>query len=165
MKYNHSSEKASEYLRLTLKELGEYNLPATPANYSVWYEFFARVNPSLNEALEGYLGKEKKISQDMSYQLYLDHVINYDQAMTQKMNSQFREIMEEVLSDLSTAGGDVSNFGKYLSDFSKRFETAWTEADFKMNLIELLVEVKYENKKTINHFSTSSPRGTLPIYP
>lgn len=145
MKYDHSSEKAAEYLRLTLKELGEYNLPATPANYSVWYEFFARVNPSLNEAIEGYLRKTQKISQDLSYQLYLDHVINHDHVMSQKLNSQFREILKEVLNDLSSAGGDVSHFGRYLTGFLERFETDDLDADFKESFKELLIEVKKIN--------------------
>lgn len=145
MKYSHSCEKAAEYLRLTLKELGEYNLPATPANYSVWYEFFARVNPSLKEAIDGYLNKTQKISQDMSYQLYLDHIVNSDQIMTQKLNSEFREIIKEVLNDLASAGGDVSHFGRYLTDFSKRFESEDADADFKVNFKELLIEVKKIN--------------------
>jgi diguanylate cyclase len=149
MKYSHSNQKAAEYLRLTLKELGEYNLPATPSNYAVWYEFFARVNPSLNEALEGYLGKTNKISQEMSYQLYLEHIINYDEVLTKKLNADFQEIVKEVLNDVSSAGGDVSHFGRYLTDFSKRFENDGLEADFKAHFKELLAEVKKINNTSI----------------
>lgn len=149
MNYDHSSEKAAEYLRLTLKALGEHTLPPTPANYAVWYEYFARLNPSLNEAIDEYLARTKQMSSDISSRLYFDYIINDEQIVVKKLNADFRDIVKEVLNDLATAGGDVSQFGRYLSGFLTRFEDPGAESNFKVHFKELLSEVKKINNTSI----------------
>ncbi len=150
MKYHHTGEQAAEYLRLTLKELGRFNLPATPFNYSVWYEFLSKVNPELTIALEDLLNKADDITEEIAYQLYLYHIVNRGQAIIDKVKVKFLNVVKEILNDVSSAGDDISSFEKYLLDFTTRIEKADDENSFKTSLKDLIVEVKkIESSSTI----------------
>lgn len=142
MKYHHTNDQAAEYLRLALRELGRYNLPATPFNYSVWYEFISKVNPELTAALKDHLNKTGDINEEVAYQLYLYHVVNRGQALVDKVKAQFLDVVKEVLSDITSTGDDISGFEKYLMGFSTRVEQSDTESAFKSSLKELIFEVK-----------------------
>lgn len=150
MKYHHTNDQAAEYLRLVLRELGRYNLPATPFNYSVWYEFISKVNPELTLALKDHLGKTGDISEEVAYQLYLYHIVNRGQAVVDKVKSKFLDVVKEILNDISSTGEDISGFEKYLLGFSTRVEKSDTESAFKSSLKDLIIEVrKIESSSTM----------------
>lgn len=142
MKYNHTNDQAAEYLRLALRELGRYNLPATPFNYSVWYEFLSKVNPELTLALKEHLSKSGDISVEDAYRLYLYHIVNRGQAVIDKVKASFLEVVKEILSDISSTGEDISGFENYLVNFSRRIEKTDNEKAFRTSLKELIIEVK-----------------------
>jgi diguanylate cyclase len=142
MKYHHTNDQAAEYLRLVLRELGRYNLAATPFNYSVWYEYLSKVNPELTLALKEHLSKSDDITDEVAYQLYLYHIVNRGQAMVDKVKVNFLDVVKEIMNDLSSTGEDISGFEKYLMKFSTRIEKADSESGFKSSLKDLIIEVK-----------------------
>ncbi len=145
MKYRHSTEQASEILRRTLVELSNYKLSFTPVNYSIWYEFLSEENPPLSTALADHLGKTKEISEETSYQIYQDYLMNRQEDLVDTIKVEFHKTIKEILNDLSAAGGDVSDFGNYLSEFSSRLETPMKEEDIISHFKALLQEVKKVN--------------------
>ena len=142
MKYHHTNEQAAEYLRLVLRELGQHNLPATPFNYSVWYEYLSKVNPELTVALNNHLNTSDDLSEGVAYQLYLYHIVNRGQALIDKVKAQFLDVVKEILNDISSTGEDISGFEKYLVGFSTRVEKSDSESAFRSNLKEIIIEVK-----------------------
>ena len=58
MTYQDKPEKAAEYLRQVIPLLSKYKVPATPINYSVWYNYVAGNQLALNEALNNVIERE-----------------------------------------------------------------------------------------------------------
>jgi diguanylate cyclase len=52
MNYSENKNRAGEYLRLALGYLAKYNQPASPVNYTVWYEYVSGKNLKLKKAID-----------------------------------------------------------------------------------------------------------------
>jgi diguanylate cyclase len=142
MRYDHSLEEASEFLRMALRYLGEYNLPCDPVNYTVWYEYASKINPHLITAVDDSLTQSQPITPELTNSWFEEHVVYRGQALVQSIKMDLLKILKEVLGELSTAGGELSLFGKSLAQYSKRIEQAEDNETLQESLKGLLLEVK-----------------------
>lgn len=142
MRYDHSLEEASEYLRMTLGLLGKYSLPGDPVNYTVWYEFVSKINPHLVSVIEESLTESQPITPELTHSWFEEHVIYRGKALLQSIKADLVKILREVFGDLSTAGSDLSLFGKSLARHSAHIEQAKDDETLQESLKGLLLEVK-----------------------
>ncbi len=148
MRYEHSLQEAGEYLRMTLKLLGQHNLPGDPVNYTVWYEYVSKLNSELMCAIEKCLSENQTITPELTNSWYNEHVVYQGQGVVQSVKSDLLKILREVFGDLSTAGENVSIFGKSLVRFSSRIEEAKDKEMLQETLRDLLLEVKNVEKSS-----------------
>jgi diguanylate cyclase len=142
MRYDHSLEKASEYLRMTLGFLGKYNLPGDPVNYTVWYEYASKNNPHLISAVEESLNESQPITPELTNSWFEEHVVFRGQALIMGIKMDLLKILREVFGDLSTAGDELSLFEKCLAQYSERIEQAEDNETLQESLRGLLLAVK-----------------------
>jgi diguanylate cyclase len=143
MLYEQSLEEAAEYLRMTLQFLGRYNLPGTPVNYAVWYEYAAKLNPQLMNAVDLSLSGKHKITPELTGNWFQEHVVYRGQGLVQSVKADLLKVLQEVFGDLSTTGKDMSLFGKSMARFSERIETVEDKEAFQETLKDLMLEVKH----------------------
>jgi diguanylate cyclase len=142
MRYEHSPQEASEYLRMTLQYLGKYDLPVTPLNYTVWYEYASKINLHLMSAMDRSISEGHRITPELTCTWFQDHVVYRGHEVVQSVKSDFIRILKEVFGDLSTAGEGVSQFGKSLTQFAERIEAVGDKETLQETLKHLLLEVK-----------------------
>lgn len=148
MLYKHSLEEAGEYLRLTLQFLGRHKLPGTPVNYTVWYEYAAKLNTQLMNAVDRSLSGDQAITPELTSSWFQEHVVYRGKGLVQSVKTDLVKIMQEVFGDLATTGNDVSMFGKSLTRFSERIEAVEDKETFQATLKNLMLEVKNVQKSS-----------------
>jgi len=146
--YDHSLEEAAEYLRMTLQLLGRFDLPGTPVNYTVWYEYAAKLNTHLMNEVDQCLSVKQPITSELTSSWFQKHVVYRGHGLVQSVKTDLLKVLREVFGDLSTAGNDVSLFGKSLARFSERIESVEDKETFQATLKNLLMEVKNVEKSS-----------------
>jgi diguanylate cyclase len=150
MLYEHSHEEASEYLRMTLQFLGGHNLPGTPVNYTVGYEYAAKLNTQLMNAVDQSLSVKEEITPELTGAWFQEHVVYRGQGLVQSVKADLLNVLQEVFGDLSAAGNDVTMFGKSMARFSERIETVEDKETFQETLKDLMMEVRHiENTSSL----------------
>jgi diguanylate cyclase len=150
MLYDHSPEEAAEYLRMTLQFLGRHNLPGNPVNYTVWYEYAAKLNTQLMNAVDQSLSREQAITPEMTGTWFQEHVLYRGQGLVESVKTDLLKVLQEVFGDLSTAESDVSLFGKSMARFSERIGGVDDKEAFQETLKDLMLEVKHiENSSAL----------------
>jgi len=142
MRYYHSVQEAAEFLRMTLRYLGEHKLPTDPTNYAVWYEYVSKFNPELIAALEKSLNREKRLTPESANVLYIEHIVHQNKALIETIKIELTVILKEVLGDVTGAGGDFSKFGNCLKGFSETISKVDNKPSLHSSFKELLLEVK-----------------------
>ena len=57
-------------VRLALPLMSQYNIPITPRNYAVWYEYVSGNNAELRETIESMLGNTERFTDEVNDKLY-----------------------------------------------------------------------------------------------
>jgi diguanylate cyclase len=80
MRYTEAKEKSAELLRLALSYMGRHSAALNPFTYTLWYEYAAGTNPSLNAAVDGLLRQAAVVDDAQVLALCQRHVFPPDQA-------------------------------------------------------------------------------------
>lgn len=95
MKYHDSIKQAEQKLALAVKQLHLWQLPATPINYAISYEFVSGKQPELNNKIQQQISLGRKLDNFFCEQLYAEFVLG---------QSKFRD---EIITDIDDLIGDI----------------------------------------------------------
>lgn len=116
--YKETPEQAAEYLRLTLAAIAKYELPATPINYSLFYERAAGQNQLVRTRLDELLEQPEPPSQAALNRLYRNLLIQ-DETSLQQMRRELHDIVQAMSEEIIGAGGRFTHYGTVLRDFAE----------------------------------------------
>ena len=97
MKHHDSMKDANRLMTLSVKQLSQWNLPATPINYAVAYEYIINKNAPLVSLLKRQLLTGKALDNFFMEELHRDHILG---------QSKFRD---EIIADLDDVVSEVEN--------------------------------------------------------
>jgi diguanylate cyclase len=97
MKYHDSVAQAEQKMNMAVKKLQLWNLPASPINYAISYEYCNKNNIPLNAAIENQLSLGKKLDNFFIEENYRQFILG---------QSKFRD---EIIDDLQNVVTHVEN--------------------------------------------------------
>ena len=112
------SEKAAEFLRLTLPLMSRHKIPATPPNYAVWYAYVSGENPALNDEIDRLVADGEKFTASINAHLYRRFVTEHDIGEVEQVRSDLGMLIQEVSASLRNAGQDAKSFEGVLDGFT-----------------------------------------------
>jgi diguanylate cyclase len=118
MEYSDSLEASSEYLRLALKYMGQYQIPLDPMNYTIWYEYVSGKNRKLKDAIELHLNSSGSLTSDISLDLYKQYIENERINIIETIRLEIRKVLDETLKHIMESGSNISNYEKALETYS-----------------------------------------------
>jgi len=109
--------KASEHLRLALSLLSKHQIPPSPLNFRLGYDYVAGRDQRLKAALDEIIEKsEEPLGKDLD-DVYCRFFVQDDQAL-EKMRQELRRMIEHIRGELERSGGNLANYIKTLDRFS-----------------------------------------------
>jgi diguanylate cyclase len=142
------SEKAAEYLRLTLPLLSRHKIPATPANYAVWYTYVTGENPSLRAEIDRLIAAEEAFTPSICAHLHRRFIAEQDLDEVDQVRSDLAILVQEVGGILRTTGRDVRHFGDSLENFADQVSAS--ASDDLQSLGELVNGLIHETREVRN---------------
>ncbi|OKY27042.1 hypothetical protein BI291_10440 [Thalassotalea sp. PP2-459] len=97
LQYHDSIKKAEQTSTLTIKQLQQWHLPASPINYAICYEYIIGKNPTLNQQIKQHLSLGKKLDEYVIQELYKQYILG---------QSTFRE---EIVTDIDELVDSLAN--------------------------------------------------------
>jgi diguanylate cyclase len=99
VKYEHSIERSTEYLRMALPLMSKQAAALHPVSYSVWYEYVA-------------------VDEAAIHTLYRRHVAEVDPQTAQRVADGFQRLLSGMAESAALAGDQTARFGSSLSKLS-----------------------------------------------
>ncbi|MFT5452648.1 MAG: diguanylate cyclase [Urechidicola sp.] len=133
--YTDDYQKASDTIKLVLKFLANYKIPASPINYQVSYDVVSEGNLPLKEALDELLKKQaNQLSEENILELYKQFIFMDDKALEGEWQ-QLWKLIKSIQSSNSNTKVEISDYLDSLNDFSEVLSDSY-------NPDELAVEVQ-----------------------
>lgn len=95
MKHHDSIIQADKKLSLAIEQLKLWQLPATPVNYAVTYEYISQQNQNLYSAIKQYVASGKAIDNFFMEEVYQEYILGH------------KIFREEILTDLDNLATSV----------------------------------------------------------
>ena len=129
-------ERSKIVAGLAMKFMGRYNIPATPENYAVAYNFASGQNAKLVRALEELLARGETLHTTLLDELRQKFI---DDAMpTEKLReagAELRGEINDVMLNLSNASDDVQKFTSALDSASHSMKTPSTDLQIIVGML------------------------------
>jgi diguanylate cyclase len=119
MKYTQETAASGEILRLLLQKMVLHPAAFTPANYAVWYEHLAGINPALSAAMNPLLESRAALDDEIIESLYSRYVSECSADMQQKLRGGIRQLLGKLAECTSDASREARRFGSSLLSHGK----------------------------------------------
>lgn len=160
MKNGDDISKAVLLLKQTLPEMKKRNIPTTPENYAVWYEYVNGENKDLIDAITELERTGGSLASEAHRELYLRYIASAREAAVNKLSESVKEIIFEFLSKVDSEGSGLSQYARTLSEFSDEVDNFSDLGDVKGLIGQLLLETKKREEATLSMQSTLEAMST-----
>lgn len=126
-----------------LASLQKFDIPATPANYAIWYEYHAGLSPNLQRTIDVLLSNKASFDEATLEDLYAVFFSSARESKVVRETSlQALGTLQEIVKIANAARADAHRFGTTLSGFN-----AEDLGESLSNLKELIEDLVRESRK------------------
>ncbi len=100
MIFTENSKEAVVFLRQAVPKMMEHNIVPNPFNFTLWYGYFSKQFPLLNQELDYIIDRFNTCPPDMSEKLFLKHIIKIDEN-TEDVQKAYQQGIVNLVEDLS----------------------------------------------------------------
>ena len=119
MSYHQSTEDAAEIADEAISHMASNDIPATPHNFTVWYEFFGGINADLTKSVTELMESHTPIDTNISGAIFRTHfgsTTTVDEAYSAQR--QIEAVAEQLLATLKRTGEGTEQYGEALEGLS-----------------------------------------------
>ena len=116
--YPDDFTEASARLRLAISLLAGHQIPPSPLNYRIGYDYVSGNNETLIRALDELVDDPGNVSHKNLWALYRKIFVQDEQAL-EMMRQEFRRIMVSAKEEFDRSGGNLSRYATTLGRFAE----------------------------------------------
>ena len=116
MRYQESSDRSAELLRLVLPHMARHGGVYHPTHYAVWYEYLATVNPPLKAELDGRLAAPQPLAGNDVLELYRRHVESRNSEYTERVQQGLQALLQQLGRVADSADHETEDYSRSLAD-------------------------------------------------
>ena len=128
--------KTANLLREAIPKMSQLNIPLTPENYHVWYEYTMGSSLELNKAIDKLLKNGTKFTSTINHELYNTYIY---QAPEESFQNDVKKLVTTLFEKITGMTKKTQNFSTSLEKYNKTLKSdpnIETIASLIMNLIE-----------------------------
>ena len=119
MKFSHNSAQAVLFLRQAIPKMLKYNIAPNPHNYSLWYCYFSKAFPSLNQELDNTLERHGTCPPDISESLFLHYISNIENENKEKLihsHNAFSHLVDDLSDSMDQNAQQTNSYSQALME-------------------------------------------------
>ncbi|VEE64481.1 Stalked cell differentiation-controlling protein [Shewanella putrefaciens] len=120
---NKELDCAAQILRLAVPQMSALDIPVTPENYTVWYEYFAQSNLDLNRAIDGFLANKVVFTKEVNTSLYKNFIQEKSPEVIENVQIETQILINSLISKISQLTQGTEAFSSTLVDFGLQLQS------------------------------------------
>uniref|UniRef100_Q0HVJ4 diguanylate cyclase n=1 Tax=Shewanella sp. (strain MR-7) TaxID=60481 RepID=Q0HVJ4_SHESR len=120
---NKELDSAAQILRLAVPQMSALDIPVTPENYTVWYEYFAQSNLDLNRAIDGFLANKVVFTKEVNTSLYKNFIQEKSPEVIENVQIETQILINSLISKITQLNQGTEAFSSTLADFGLQLQT------------------------------------------
>lgn len=157
MSHKQNLEQTAEILRLAVPQMTALDIPVTPENYAVWYEYFAESNLNLKRAIDGLLANNVEFTDSVNSGLYNRFIEDRSPDVIENVQIETQILIQSLFKKIEQATEGTDSFGKSLYKFGDQLDSETDAEDLKHIVLNIAAEVEQvvsDNNKLSSELKT-----------
>jgi len=135
-----AGDEITNIARKVIPTMARFNVPMSPENYRVWYEYMIGSNESLSKEMKAYQENGTSFSEKLNKELFNKYFGQVaERKMLEEVSQRTYEILRESLEKVSAAGNDTQAYSSRLNTFVARLEEDARDSKGLKNMIQEIV--------------------------
>lgn len=147
MIYSEKPEDAKQIAESALAEMDAAQVPATPPNYTVWFDHISGRNPALSRIIEQARTKNIALTSERNHELYERYCDHGAGAADQIPADQIDSIASHIAGALTEVGKSTEKYGAALASASGSLSDAASDTEITAVVKEILSETHIMDSK------------------
>ncbi len=135
-------EESAGYVRLALPLMSQYNIPITPRNYAVWYDYVSGKSRELQEAIDAMLTKAEQFSDEINDMLYQRFCSELDEGALTDLRDNLRKLLIDIFSQVAQLTEQAGEYETIVSKSVDKLSEGTSIQDIRSVVDDIIVETK-----------------------
>jgi len=135
-------EETTGYVRLALPLMSQYNIPITPRNYAIWYDYVSGKSKELREAIDGMLEKAEQFTDQINDMLYQRFCAEADEGALTELRDNLRQLLIDIFSQVAQLTEQAGEYETIVSRSVDKLSEGSSIQDIRAVVDDLIVETK-----------------------
>ena len=135
-----TSEAASQFALSAIKRMQQLDLPASPLNPGIWYEYFTGKNSNLKQSVDKLMTDKNTFEADDSADIYERCLMAGARNKGHDWSQRIDTVAERIVKALSAAGTGTADYSEALENFSSSLDKANSIDQIKHLIVEIIEE-------------------------
>jgi len=142
MNDKESTEESKNYVRLALPLMSKHNIPITPINYTVYYNYVSGENSELSKAVDTIIEKELTIDDEKIKNLYSQFCTGKEEAGLRNLRNDLQQILTTILGEITGFTGQTEKFESLVTNSVAKLSDDASAQQIKDVVNRIIVETK-----------------------
>lgn len=156
-KHLTDSEVSAKILRHAVPKMSELNIPVTPDNYAVWYEYYLGINLDLKRAIDGLISNGISFCTEVNAGLHKNYIQEKSPEVIENVQIETQIIINTLLTKITKLSHGTTGISDSLAEFNQELKQK-PDVDVLHRLVDSLVDdmegVIQSNKQMETSLST-----------
>ena len=97
----------------------KHNIPITPENYAVWYEYVSGADEKLNKIIDAMFEEGKEFTEEINESLHQQFCTESDENELKKLRADLRQILLTILKQVADLTGQTQGYESFYCKFGQ----------------------------------------------
>ena len=135
-------QESAGYVRLALPLMSQYNIPITPRNYAVWYDYVSGKSRELRDAIDAMLSKAEQFSDEINDVLYQRFCSEMDEGALVDLRNNLRQLLLDIFSQVAQLTEQAGEYETIVSKSVDKLSEGTSIQDIRSVVDDIIVETK-----------------------
>lgn len=152
--FQHNKKQADLLMRSAIPLMEKLDIPPTPYNYGIWYEYVSNRTPELNKVVDTALRRFGNLPTFVSQELFSEFILTEEFQHAHRQGPALRKITDDLESESGQVTEELSQFSKILNQGRHALKN--TQDNHQVERIASLLELNsFKMNRVVEHFNDS----------
>jgi diguanylate cyclase len=140
----------TEIARRALLKMAQLEVPVTPQNYHIWFEYYTGANEELVGQIDETMDRGRPFDRELNQILYSRYVEKEkDKALMQEIQAETQKILKNIFDEILATSDFASGYRARLEDYSQELKSA-EELQHIQRVIKKLIKDTHQMAESTN---------------
>ncbi|MGJ8648471.1 MAG: GGDEF domain-containing protein [Marinomonas colpomeniae] len=150
--FQHNKKQASKLMRSAIPLMAKLDIPPTPYNYGIWYEYSSNRSPELNQVVDRALRRFGSLPAFVSQELFSEFLLSEEFQYAHRQGPVLKQITEDLETETHSVSDELNQFQ---STVGKAKQILQKSNDPKQlgQIASLLEQTAFKTNQIVEQFS------------